>query len=83
MSERADPFHAANVAYEAGQKDGYAAGYAAAMEDGCGETGHITLALEQAVIRVMELPDLIDAGFSYSGLLTRAAVIAAIKGDQA
>lgn len=60
---------------------GYAAGYAAAMEDGWGETGHITAAIEQAVIRVMELPDLIDAGFTYMNLLNRVAVIDAIRGE--
>ena len=81
MSEHADPFHAANVAYDARQNDGYTTGYAAAMEDGWGETGHITAAIEQAVIRVMELPDLSDAGVTYSGLLHRTVVIDAIRGE--
>lgn len=81
MTDNSEPFDAARVAYEAGQKDGYTTGYAAAMEDGWGETGHITLALEQAVIRVMELPDLSDAGFTYMNLLNRAAVIDAIRGE--
>ena len=72
-----NPFDACAVAHEAG----YAVGYAAAMEDGWGETGHIKAAIEEAVIRVMELPDLIDAGFSYSNLLHRAAVIDAIRGE--
>ena len=62
-----DPFHAANVAYDAGQNDGYMNGYSDAIET--------------AVIRVMELPDLIDAGFTYSNLLHRAAVIDAIRGE--
>ena len=81
MTDNSDPFDAARIAYEAGQADGYTTGYNAAMEDGWGETGHITLALEQAVIRVMELPDLIDAGFTYMNLLNRAAVIDAIRGE--
>ena len=62
-----DPFHAANIAYDAGQNDGYMNGYADAIEI--------------AVQRVIELPDLIDAGFSYVNLLNRAAVIDAIRGE--
>ena len=62
-----DPFHAANVAYDAGQNDGYMNGYSDAIET--------------AVQRVMELPDLIDAGFTYSGLLHRTVVIDAIRGE--
>ena len=38
-------------------------------------------ALAAAVQRVIELPDLIDAGFSYMNLLNRAAVIDAIRGE--
>lgn len=60
---------------------GYAAGYGAAMDDGWGEPGHIKEALSVAAQRVMELPDLSDAGFTYSGLLHRAAVIDAIRGE--
>jgi hypothetical protein len=63
-----DPFHAANVAYGAGQNDGYM--------NGCAD------AIETAVQRVIELPDLIDAGFTYSNLLNREAVIDAIRGEQ-
>ena len=37
---------------------------------------------ERAVQRVEALPDLVDAGFTYSDLLHRTYVIAAIKGDQ-
>jgi len=40
-------------------------------------------ALAGAVQRVEALPDLVDAGFTYSDLLHRAYVIAAIKGDHA
>ena len=39
-------------------------------------------ALAAAVQRVEALPDLLDAGFTYSDLLHRASAIAAIKGDQ-
>lgn len=35
--------------------------------------------LNSAVQRVIELPDLLDAGFTYSGLLRREAVIEALK----
>ena len=35
--------------------------------------------MDSAVQRVTELPDLIDAGFAYSGLLRREAVIEALK----
>ena len=76
-----NPFDATRIAYEAGHNDGYETGYAAAMEDGWGETGHITLALEQALIRVIELPDLLDSGFTYMNLLNREAVIDAIRGE--
>jgi hypothetical protein len=81
MTDNSDPFHAANVAYDAGQNDGYIAGYAAAMEDGWGEPGHIKAAIEQAVQRVIALPDLSDAGFTYMNLLNRAVVIDAIRGE--
>ena len=67
MTDNADPFRAANVAYDAGQNDGYMNGYSDAIE--------------AAVQRVIELPDLIDAGFSYMNLLNRAAVIDAIRGE--
>ena len=62
-----DPFSAANIAYDAGQNDGYMNGYSDAIE--------------AAVQRVIELPDLIDTGFSYMNLLNRAAVIDAIRGE--
>ena len=35
--------------------------------------------MDSAVQRVIELPDLLDAGFTYSGLLRREAVIDALK----
>ena len=35
--------------------------------------------MDAAVQRVIELPDLLDAGFTYSGLLRRGAVIEALK----
>ena len=39
-------------------------------------------AIATSVQRVEALPDLVDAGFTYSDLLHRTYVIAAIKGDQ-
>ena len=44
------------------------------------EAGY-AVAIETAVQRVIELPDLIDAGFTYMNLLNRAAVIDAIRGE--
>ena len=67
MTDNSDPFRAANIAYDAGQNDGYMNGYADAIEI--------------AVQRVIALPDLIDAGFTYMNLLNRATVIDAIRGE--
>lgn len=44
------------------------------------EAGY-AVAIETAVQRVIALPDLIDAGFTYMNLLNRAAVIDAIRGE--
>lgn len=54
-------------------------GYSEACDDGWGEPEHIKEAISAAVQRVMELPDLLDAGFTYSGLLHREVVIDAIR----
>lgn len=56
-------------------------GYSEACDDGWGEPEHIKEALSMAVQRVMELPDLSDAGFTYMNLLNRATVIDAIRGE--
>ncbi len=68
-------------------KEGYLTGYAAAMEDGWGEPGHIKAALDEAVQRVEALPHSLecvtrDANYSRPCNCLRGDALDAIKGDQ-
>jgi hypothetical protein len=72
-----NPFDACAVAYEAG----YAVGYAAAMEDGWGEAGHIKTAIEAAVQR---LEGYLQHDVADGWMPRRKAegIIAVLRGDQ-
>jgi hypothetical protein len=76
-----NPFDAARVAYEQGQKDGYLTGYGAAMDDGWGEPGHIKTAIEAAVQR---LEGYLQHDVADGWMPRRKAegIIAVVRGDQ-